>query len=62
MSLRRAKALRLIEAMAYGAQAVPLRIECMHGAGSPQAQRIVLEREIDWDARMAAARRLAGLD
>lgn len=57
----RAKTLRLIEAMSYGAQAVPLRIECMHGAGSPQAQRIVLEREIDWDARMNAARRLAGL-
>lgn len=57
----RAKTLRLIEAMTYGPQSVPLRIECMHGAGSPQAQRIVLEREIDWDARMNAARRLAGL-
>ncbi|MEX1367425.1 MAG: 4-hydroxyphenylacetate 3-hydroxylase N-terminal domain-containing protein [Nannocystaceae bacterium] len=57
----RAKTLRLVEYMSYGAGSVPLRIECMHGAGSPQAQRIVLERRIDWDQRIAAARRLAGL-
>lgn len=58
----RASALRLIESMAYGAGSVPFRIECMHGAGSPQAQRVVLEREIDWDAKVARARVLAGLD
>lgn len=57
----RARALRLVEYMSYGAGSVPLRIECMHGAGSPQAQRIVLERRIDWGQRVAAARRLAGL-
>lgn len=58
----RVRALRLIEYMSYGAGSVPLRIECMHGAGSPQAQRIVLERAIDWEARMKRARVLAGLD
>jgi 4-hydroxybutyryl-CoA dehydratase/vinylacetyl-CoA-Delta-isomerase len=58
----RAKLLRLVESMAYGSHSVPLRIECMHGAGSPQAQRIVLERHTDWDARAALAARLAGLD
>ncbi len=58
----RAKLLRLVEWMSYGAGAVPLRIECMHGAGSPQAQRIVLERNIDWETRVQHARRLAGLD
>ncbi|MCB9597382.1 MAG: 4-hydroxybutyryl-CoA dehydratase [Sandaracinaceae bacterium] len=58
----RAKALRLLESMAYGAGSVPFRIECMHGAGSPQAQRIVLERTLDWDAKVARARVLAGLD
>jgi len=58
----RVKTLRLVEAMAYGALSVPLRLECMHGAGSPQAQRVVIERRYDWDARMALARRLAGLD
>ncbi|MCB9717742.1 MAG: 4-hydroxybutyryl-CoA dehydratase [Myxococcales bacterium] len=57
----RARALRLVEYMSYGAGSVPLRIECMHGAGSPQAQRIVLERRIDWARRVDAARRLAGL-
>jgi len=61
-SKARAKLLRLVEWMTYGAGSVPLRIECMHGAGSPQAQRIVLERQTDWPARMAMARRLAGID
>jgi 4-hydroxybutyryl-CoA dehydratase / vinylacetyl-CoA-Delta-isomerase len=61
-SKSRAKLLRLVEYMTYGAGSVPLRIECMHGAGSPQAQRIVIERETDWEAKMAAARRLAGID
>src|SRR5690606_8699699 len=58
----RARALRLVEYMSYGAGSVPLRIECMHGAGSPQAQRIVLERAIDWGARVKRARVLAGID
>lgn len=58
----RAKALRLLESMTYGAGSVPFRIECMHGAGSPQAQRIVLERQLDWDAKVARARVLAGID
>lgn len=57
----RARTLRLVEWMSYGAGSLPLRLECMHGAGSPQAQRIVLERGIDWDAKVRAARRLAGL-
>ena len=61
-SPERARALRLIEYMAYGSGSVPLRIECMHGAGSPQAQRIVLERAIDWDAKVRRARVLAGID
>ncbi len=59
---RRAKLMRLVEYMTYGSGAVPLRIECMHGAGSPQAQRIVIERTADWTGRMASARKLAGLE
>ena len=58
----RVKALRLVESLTYGSGAVPFRIECMHGAGSPQAQRIVLEREVDWDAKVQRARVLAGID
>ncbi|MFW6049643.1 MAG: 4-hydroxyphenylacetate 3-hydroxylase family protein [Myxococcota bacterium] len=61
-SADRAKLLRLVEWMTYGSGAVPLRLECMHGAGSPQAQRIVLERRYDWEARVRHARRLAGLE
>lgn len=57
----RGKLLRLVEWMAYGSGSVPLRIECMHGAGSPQAQRVVLDRHTDWDLRVRAARSLAGL-
>jgi 4-hydroxybutyryl-CoA dehydratase/vinylacetyl-CoA-Delta-isomerase len=58
----RTRALRLLEYMSYGSGSVPLRIECMHGAGSPQAQRIVLERSVDWEARIRRARVLCGLD
>ena len=58
----RGRLLRLVEFMTYGSGSVPLRIECMHGAGSPAAQRIVIERSTDWAAHMEAARRLAGLD
>jgi 4-hydroxybutyryl-CoA dehydratase/vinylacetyl-CoA-Delta-isomerase len=57
----RGRLLRLVEWMTYGAGSVPLRIECMHGAGSPQAQRVVIERATDWEGRMAIARKLAGL-
>lgn len=58
-SEKRAKLLRLVEYMSYGSGSVPLRIECMHGAGSPQAQRIVIERNTDWEAKAAEALRLA---
>jgi len=60
--VERAKTLRLVEYMSYGSGSVPLRIECMHGAGSPQAQRIVIERSYDWASRVQQARVLAGLD
>jgi 4-hydroxybutyryl-CoA dehydratase/vinylacetyl-CoA-Delta-isomerase len=58
----RGRLLRLVEWMTYGSGAVPFRIECMHGAGSPQAQRVVIERQTDWKQRVALARRLAGLE
>jgi len=58
----RATMLRFLECLTSGAGSVPFRIECMHGAGSPQAQRIVLERATDWEARVARARVLAGLE
>ncbi len=48
---------RLIENMTG---ATPI-IECMHGAGSPQAQKVVVQRQIDWAARAGLARRIAGI-
>jgi hypothetical protein len=36
--------------------------ESMHGAGSPQAQKIMIERETDMDAKQRFARSIAGID
>ncbi len=41
----RMKVLRLIENMTLGTAAVGYRTESMHGAGSPQAQRIMIARQ-----------------
>jgi 4-hydroxybutyryl-CoA dehydratase/vinylacetyl-CoA-Delta-isomerase len=41
----RLKILRLIENLTLGAAAVGYRTESMHGAGSPQAQRIMIARQ-----------------
>lgn len=48
---------RLIEAMTGGTALV----ESMHGAGSPQAQRIMIFREGDLGAKIKLAKTLAGL-
>jgi 4-hydroxybutyryl-CoA dehydratase/vinylacetyl-CoA-Delta-isomerase len=57
----RLRALRLIENMTLGRNAVGYLTESLHGAGSPQAQRVVIRRLIDLEARKALARRLAGI-
>lgn len=57
----RTRMLRLIENMTLGRNAVGYLTESMHGAGSPQAQRIQLQRETDFDSKQALARRLAGI-
>jgi 4-hydroxybutyryl-CoA dehydratase/vinylacetyl-CoA-Delta-isomerase len=48
---------RLIEAMTGGTAL----IESMHGAGSPQAQRIMIYREGDLDKKIMLAKRLVGI-
>ncbi len=58
----RQRMLRLIEAMTIGSVAVGYLTESMHGAGSPQAQRIMIGRQTDMEAKKAAARRLCGID
>ncbi len=58
----RRRVLRLIENMTMGRNAVGYLTESMHGAGSPQAQRIQIARAMDLDAKKGFARRIAGID
>ncbi len=53
----RIKLARLIEAMTGGTALV----ESMHGAGSPQAQRIMIYRESDLEKKMKLAKALLGI-
>jgi 4-hydroxybutyryl-CoA dehydratase/vinylacetyl-CoA-Delta-isomerase len=58
----RYRMLTLIHAMSFGTVAPSYHTESMHGAGSPQAQKIMLERETDMDAKLRSARSIAGID
>jgi 4-hydroxybutyryl-CoA dehydratase/vinylacetyl-CoA-Delta-isomerase len=58
----RVRILRLIENMTLGRNAVGYLTESMHGAGSPQAQRIQIGRQMDVDGKKALAKRLAGIE
>jgi len=52
----------LIENMTMGRNAVGYLTESLHGAGSPQAQRIQIGRQMGLEFKKALARRLAGID
>jgi len=58
----RARVLRLIENMTLGRNAVGYLTESMHGAGSPQAQRIQIARQMQLEEKKQLARRLAGIE
>jgi len=58
----RFRMLTLIHAMVYGLGAPSYRTESMHGAGSPQAQKIMIERETDMEAKQRLARKIAGIE
>ncbi len=58
----RMRVLRLIESLTMGMGAVCYLPESMHGAGSPQAQRIMIAREINMGVKQRAAKRLCGID
>lgn len=58
----RMRILRLIENMTLGRNAVGYLTESLHGAGSPQAQRIQIGRQMDLPGKKALAKRLAGID
>ena len=58
----RIRILRLIENMTMGRNAVGYLTESLHGAGSPQAQRIQIGRQMDLAVKKRLARKLAGID
>jgi len=57
----RLRVLRFIENLTIGAAAVGYRTESMHGAGSPQAQRIMIARQGNLEHKKELARKLAGV-
>lgn len=58
----RMRVLRLIENMTLGTAAVGYRTESMHGAGSPQAQRIMIARQGNIEGKKALAKHIAKID
>jgi 4-hydroxybutyryl-CoA dehydratase/vinylacetyl-CoA-Delta-isomerase len=58
----RMRVLRLIENMTIGRNAVGYLTESLHGAGSPQAQRIQIARGMAVEEKKARARKLAGVE
>jgi 4-hydroxybutyryl-CoA dehydratase/vinylacetyl-CoA-Delta-isomerase len=57
----RLRILRLIENLALGTAAVGYRTESMHGAGSPQAQRIMISRQGNIAEKKELAKAIAGI-
>ena len=57
----RQRMLRLIENLTMGCAAVGYLTESMHGAGSPQAQRIMIARLVDLEHRKELAEKLCGI-
>lgn len=57
----RRRMLRLVENMTLGRNAVGYLTESLHGAGSPQAQRVQIQRLMDLEGKKRLAERLAGV-
>jgi 4-hydroxybutyryl-CoA dehydratase/vinylacetyl-CoA-Delta-isomerase len=55
----RFKLMRLVENLSLGTAAVGYLTESMHGAGSPQAQRIMISRQSDMPAKKELAKAIA---
>ena len=58
----RLKIMRLIENLTLGTAAVGYRTESMHGAGSPQAQRIMISRQGDLAGKKKIAKEIVGIE
>ncbi|QAT42636.1 4-hydroxyphenylacetate 3-hydroxylase family protein [Aminipila luticellarii] len=57
----RMRILRFLENICLGSSAVGYRTESMHGAGSPQAQRIMISRQGNINAKKELAKTIAGI-
>ena len=57
----RLRCLCLCENLALGTAAVGYRTESMHGAGSPQAQKVMITRQGNFERKKALAKRIAGI-
>ena len=57
----RMRILRLLENMTIGRNAVGYLTESLHGAGSPQAQRVQIARGMKLEEKKARAQKLAGI-
>lgn len=57
----RQKIMRFLENICLGAAAVGYRTESMHGAGSPQAQRIMISRQSNIQSKKELAKIIAGI-
>ncbi len=57
----RIRILRLIENITLGAAAVGYLTESMHGAGSPQAQRVMISRGVNLEEKKKRAKELCGV-
>jgi len=57
----RMRVLRLIENISLGTAAVGYRTESMHGAGSPQAQRVMIRRQSEMERKKKFAKDIAGI-
>jgi 4-hydroxybutyryl-CoA dehydratase / vinylacetyl-CoA-Delta-isomerase len=61
-TLDRIKVLKFIENMTMGCGAAAYLTESIHGAGSPQAQRIMIYRLADLDEKVKYVKKLADID
>ncbi len=57
----RVRIMRLIENITLGTAAVGYRTESMHGAGSPQAQRVMISRQGNLEEKKKLAKIIAGI-
>jgi 4-hydroxybutyryl-CoA dehydratase/vinylacetyl-CoA-Delta-isomerase len=58
----RMRCIRLIENITMGTGAVGFFTESIHGAGSPQAQKIMLQRYGNFDQKKIIAKKIAGIN